>query len=109
MTKKDYIKIAELLRKYSHDNIPLIMGFTEILQEDNPRFDKRLFMDACKMKNDKLEKEVWYICDHASSCTNSGCLDGKHPISNKMEWFALKLLKPNKCPTIREDVKLIPC
>lgn len=108
MTKKDYIKIAELIRKYTNDNKPLIMGFAEVLQEDNPRFDKGLFLDACNLENDKKEKVIWYICDYADKCSNMGCCDGRFPLSNKKEWFNKELLKPNKCGFNKQIVKLIP-
>lgn len=108
MTKKDYIKIAELLREKANDNIPLIMGFAEILQEDNPRFDKGLFLDVCNMEKDKKKKEKWYICDQTVLCKNMGCCDGKFPLSNKKGWFNEELLIPNKCGYNGLIVKLIP-
>ena len=108
MTKKDYIKIAECIRKYAHDNKPFIMELVEILQKDNLRFDKGLFLDACKLKNDKLEKEIWYICDQAFICNNMGCCDGRFPLSNKKGWFNENLLIPNKCGFNNLIVKLIP-
>lgn len=63
MTKKDYVKIAEMLnhvRIYSHgDDITFINGkrfveydfitrqIADILQGDNERFDRKRFIQAC--------------------------------------------------------------
>ncbi len=63
MTKKDYIKLANLIkeeRQYFADwqqagmgsiQVPLdhlLHGLCYILSEDNPRFDKERFLTACK-------------------------------------------------------------
>lgn len=62
MTKKDYIKLAELIRnerQYFNDwqqvgigsiQVPLdhlLNGLAYILAEDNPRFDRERFIKAC--------------------------------------------------------------
>lgn len=55
MTKKDYIKLAELINDQTA--IPsqqfickeaFINGLCSILKEDNPRFDRERFIAACK-------------------------------------------------------------
>ena len=65
MTKKDYIKLAELIkdnREYLNDwtkngigtpFVPfdrLVNGLCAVLAEDNPRFDKARFLSACNYK-----------------------------------------------------------
>jgi L-ascorbate metabolism protein UlaG (beta-lactamase superfamily) len=52
MTKKHYIKIAEILkdqrnRPMSYGTDGLINAFCELLSEDNPRFDIQKFKEAC--------------------------------------------------------------
>ena len=54
MTKKDYIKIASLIKIHNKSNtmafIPqtFLDGLCEILKSDNPNFDKNRFIAACK-------------------------------------------------------------
>ena len=108
MTKKDYIKIAECIKNYAHDNKKLITAITNMLEADNSKFDSFLFKKACSLDNSKIEKEQFYICDHSNICNNMSCLDGKEPLSNNKEWFNPKLLKKNKCPFLKVEVKLIP-
>jgi hypothetical protein len=55
MTKKDYILIAKLLKNANEDNYdnalePLINWFADDLQEDNPRFNREMFLKACGVK-----------------------------------------------------------
>ena len=50
MTKKDYIKVAELLRKVDASPVreELIETFCGLFQTDNPRFDAAVFRLACE-------------------------------------------------------------
>lgn len=58
MTKKDYIKLAELIRSssYTPENSTILVldrecfigGLCTILHYDNPRFNKERFIEACK-------------------------------------------------------------
>lgn len=60
MTKKDYIAIAEVLRELGNagvrsfdsaeDCIAIAHAFADILQRDNPRFDRARFVLACVPK-----------------------------------------------------------
>ena len=51
MTRKDYIEVASILRKYKRE-LPhekaafMVMDFQEIMQKDNPRFNKDIFWKA---------------------------------------------------------------
>ena len=47
MTRKDYIKIAEVIRGFPKVNGALAIEFSKILAEDNPRFDRERFYIAC--------------------------------------------------------------
>ncbi len=49
MTKKDYIKLAELIKEYNLqiDRPGYVLTLCNILQEDNPRFDRERFIAAC--------------------------------------------------------------
>ena len=49
MTKKDYIKAAEIVRaiKSLHDRTVVMYGMAELFQSDNPRFDPDRFKAAC--------------------------------------------------------------
>ena len=57
MTKKDYVMIAEIFKSNREDFIEGEDGYTVIrimahqianaLQEDNPRFNRALFLTAC--------------------------------------------------------------
>ena len=54
MTKKDYIKAADLINKFDQHceikEITLYMTniFAKFFREDNARFDERRFRQACK-------------------------------------------------------------
>lgn len=58
MTKKDYIKLAELISNTSHKDVeenyqilikePFMDRLCDILQDDNPRFDRERFITACQ-------------------------------------------------------------
>ena len=53
MTKKDYIKIAKILEKYSDKNTELIAkivdDFANMLLADNEKFDRDRFYQACQI------------------------------------------------------------
>ena len=45
MTRKDYIKVAEILKShFANDN--LIDSFCDFFKSDNPRFDRERFRNA---------------------------------------------------------------
>jgi hypothetical protein len=46
MTRKDYVKIAEILRNEQADN-NLIDSFCKMLKADNERFNTSRFINAC--------------------------------------------------------------
>lgn len=53
MTKKDYIKAAELVRKDTKQNGDIFSklmeeSFVKFFRNDNPRFDEKRFRQACK-------------------------------------------------------------
>ncbi len=53
MTKKDYIKAAEIVRqdaKQNGDVFSKLMeeSFVKLFRQDNPRFDEKRFREACK-------------------------------------------------------------
>jgi len=47
MTKKDYIKLAKCINQYYIGDSQFIHKLCEILQGDNPLFDKQKFLSAC--------------------------------------------------------------
>jgi len=49
MTKKHYVKMAEVLRRFGNDNTKLISEICKVLKKDNPRFEKEKFLKACGM------------------------------------------------------------
>lgn len=56
MTKKDYIKGAEIVRKYPHHapslrttKLAIENAFVELFSGDNPAFDERRFREACRV------------------------------------------------------------
>ena len=46
MTKKDYIKLAELI-KQGLDPVQFAYELCKILENDNPRFNETTFLKAC--------------------------------------------------------------
>lgn len=54
MTKKDYVKLARVIQHadtlgYESNTLTFIVGeLALVLQEDNPRFDRKQFELACK-------------------------------------------------------------
>ena len=55
MTRKDYIKAAEIARwQFSHGEAKVFIGireaFVELFRGDNPRFDVERFRAACEEK-----------------------------------------------------------
>ena len=50
MTRKDYIKIANILKTTdlpAHTRASLAVSFASVCKEDNTRFDVQRFLDAC--------------------------------------------------------------
>ena len=50
MTKKDYIKVAKIIKTTSlgyPQRASLAASFASMFQEDNTRFDVQRFLDAC--------------------------------------------------------------
>ena len=50
MTKKDYIKVAKIIKTTSlgyPQRASLAASFASMFQEDNPRFDAERFLTAC--------------------------------------------------------------
>lgn len=60
MTKKDYIKIAKLISDISDNKTMAIEGGTlvvklaTIFQEDNPKFNRGKFFDACMVNVEEV-------------------------------------------------------
>jgi hypothetical protein len=52
MTRKDYIMIAEVFARSAGDDLAkfLASNLADKLAEDNPRFDRARFLDACGVK-----------------------------------------------------------
>ena len=46
MTKKDYIKIAELFRNNT-EIVTMLYALMDIFEDDNPRFNRETFLKAC--------------------------------------------------------------
>lgn len=50
MTKKDYIKIAKILKTTDlepHKRASLAVSFAQVCKDDNPNFNIQRFLDAC--------------------------------------------------------------
>jgi hypothetical protein len=53
MTRKDYVMIADILKgqQKAHNDLETIeeiaYNFADVLEEDNPRFDRHRFLVAC--------------------------------------------------------------
>ena len=50
MTKKDYIKVANLIKQERINGTrcrTIIDALCNMFEKDNPRFDKKIFIDAC--------------------------------------------------------------
>tara|TARA_R100000234_G_scaffold111171_1_gene84012 strand:- start:592 stop:777 length:186 start_codon:yes stop_codon:yes gene_type:complete len=53
MTRKDYIKIAKILKTTeleAHKRASLAVSFASMLREDNPRFNVEKFLNSCGVK-----------------------------------------------------------
>ena len=53
MTRKDYIKIAKILKTTElegHKRASLAVSFASVCKEDNARFDVERFLKACGVK-----------------------------------------------------------
>jgi hypothetical protein len=54
MTKKHYIQIARIIKSYTNNNIKkipietLIYDLNKYFKKDNPRFDKKIFLETIK-------------------------------------------------------------
>ena len=54
MTRKDYVKVAEILKSFG-DNVEnnhsdffdLVYDFSDMFAEDNPNFQEKKFLQAC--------------------------------------------------------------
>lgn len=46
MTRKDYTKIAEILKSHNFVDDNLIDSFCDFFKSDNPRFDRERFRNA---------------------------------------------------------------
>lgn len=46
MTRKDYIKIAAIIKARGAD-VDLANDFADLLEDDNERFDRERFLTAC--------------------------------------------------------------
>lgn len=54
MTRKDYVKVAEILKSFgdnvenNHSNFfDLVYDFADMFAEDNPNFQEKKFVQAC--------------------------------------------------------------
>jgi len=52
MNKKDYVKVAKVI-KDAPATMALIFALMDIFEEDNPRFDRDIFLEACGLKEGK--------------------------------------------------------
>ena len=48
MTKKDYIRAAEICRDEYGSDSNVAHAFADLFAEDNPRFDEERFFEACR-------------------------------------------------------------
>jgi len=50
VSKKDYIKAAEIVRRMRKTDLvgAMMDAFVELFTGDNPQFDERRFRDACR-------------------------------------------------------------
>jgi hypothetical protein len=48
MTRKYYKMLARLIREREINYVGLPTALADILEEDNPRFNRELFLKACK-------------------------------------------------------------
>ena len=61
MTKKDYIKIAKILKTTeleAHKRASLAVSFAQVCKEDNSNFDIQRFLSACGVTTPTVEIEV---------------------------------------------------
>ena len=47
MTKKDYIAIAKIQKKYRYDDHMILLKLCELFKKDNENFDSDKFIKAC--------------------------------------------------------------
>lgn len=55
MTRKDYKMLAELIRN-GFEPVEFTNRLMDILQKDNPRFDRAIFLDACGLTKQTEKK-----------------------------------------------------
>jgi hypothetical protein len=58
MTKKDYIRAAEIIRAAEmtkHERALMVSAFCELFRGDNPRFDDARFIAACDPINPTIQ------------------------------------------------------
>jgi len=61
MTKKDYIKIAKILKTTdleAHKRASLAVSFAQVCKDDNSNFNIQRFLDACGVTTPKAEINV---------------------------------------------------
>ena len=52
MTRKHYVAVAEIIKAFPHGSptasqAKLIEAFADMFAQDNPRFDRGVFVEAC--------------------------------------------------------------
>lgn len=47
MTKKDYVRAAEIIRRDYMSDANVVRAFVDFFVDDNPRFDEERFIEAC--------------------------------------------------------------
>ncbi len=64
MTKKDYIKLAKAIaapqnwiNQSEHARVRVAVRVADVCQEDNPRFNRALFLEAC-WRTEEPKKET---------------------------------------------------
>lgn len=57
MNKKDYVKIAKVIKEGT-EPIALIYALMDIFEEDNPRFNRDTFLKACGLKQEENAVEA---------------------------------------------------
>lgn len=56
MTKKDYIRAAEICRLDYAGDRKVMYAFIDLFHGDNPNFDAERFAQACEPKDDKRRR-----------------------------------------------------
>lgn len=54
MTRKDYVKVAEILKSFHENNFSefadLVYDFSDMFSDDNPNFNEDKFIEACGLE-----------------------------------------------------------